>query len=47
MYHYTDGTAYAPTHFGETKNGVWIPKDPTGTIMVQMDFILNLKMQVI
>jgi hypothetical protein len=30
-YHYTDGTAYAPTQFGETKNGVWIPKDPTGT----------------
>jgi|TARA_R100000084_G_C4602476_1_gene123959 hypothetical protein len=26
-----DGTAYAPTQFGETKNGVWIPKDPTGT----------------
>ena len=30
-YHYTDGTAYAPTQFGESKNGVWIPKDPTGT----------------
>ena len=30
-YHYTDGTAYASTQFGETKNGVWIPKDPTGT----------------
>ena len=26
-----DGTAYAPTQFGETKNGVWIPKDPSGT----------------
>jgi len=26
-----DGTQYAPTQFGETKNGVWIPKDPTGT----------------
>ena len=22
--------AYDPTHFGETKNGVWIPKDPSG-----------------
>ena len=26
-----DGTQYAPTQFGETKNGVWIPKDPSGT----------------
>ena len=26
-----DGTAYAPSQFGETKNGVWIPKDPSGT----------------
>ncbi len=30
-YHYTDGTAYAPTQFGESKNGIWVPKDPTGT----------------
>ena len=29
--HLTDGTAYEPTQFGETKNGVWIPKDPSGT----------------
>ena len=28
---WVDGTAYAPTQFGETKNGVWIPKDPSGT----------------
>ena len=28
---FADGQAYAPTQFGETKNGVWIPKDPTGT----------------
>ena len=28
---YVDGTAYAPSQFGESKNGVWIPKDPTGT----------------
>jgi len=28
---YADGTSYAPTQFGEFKNGVWIPKDPTGT----------------
>ena len=26
-----DGTAYTPSQFGETKNGVWIPKDPSGT----------------
>ena len=25
-----DGTAYAASDFGETKNGVWIPKDPSG-----------------
>ena len=30
-YNYVDGTAYAPTQFGETKNGVWVPKDPSGT----------------
>jgi len=28
---FADGQAYAPTQFGESKNGVWIPKDPTGT----------------
>ena len=28
---FADGQAYAPTQFGETKNGVWIPKDPSGT----------------
>ena len=25
-----DGTAYDPTDVAETKNGVWIPKDPSG-----------------
>jgi len=25
-----DGQSYAPTEFGETKNGAWIPKDPSG-----------------
>ena len=30
-YIFADGQAYAPTQFGESKNGVWIPKDPTGT----------------
>ena len=28
---FADGQQYAPTQFGETKNGVWIPKDPSGT----------------
>ena len=28
---YADGQSYAPTQFGERKNGVWIPKDPSGT----------------
>ena len=27
---YIDGTTYAASDFGETKNGVWIPKDPSG-----------------
>ena len=28
---YVDGTQYAASQFGETKNGVWIPKNPSGT----------------
>ena len=28
---FVDGTSYAPTQFGESKNGVWKPIDPTGT----------------
>jgi len=28
---FVDGTAYDPTSFGETKQGVWIPKDPSVT----------------
>jgi len=27
---FLDGTAASPTDFGEEKNGVWIPKDPSG-----------------
>jgi len=26
-----DGSSLAPTNFGETKNGIWIPKDYTGS----------------
>ena len=29
-YVFIDGTQYAATDFGETKNGAWIPKDPSG-----------------
>ena len=29
-YHAVDGTAYAPTDFGEFNNGVWIPKETSG-----------------
>jgi len=29
--HLVDGTAYEPTQFAEEKNGVWIPKNPSGT----------------
>lgn len=27
---FIDGSALTPTSFGETKNGVWVPKDPSG-----------------
>ena len=27
---FIDGTALTPTSLGETKNGLWIPKDPSG-----------------
>ena len=27
---FIDGTAYTPSSFGETKNGVWTPKNPSG-----------------
>ena len=30
-YHFIDGTALAPTSFGETKSGIWIPKKYTGS----------------
>ena len=40
---WVDGTAYAPTQFGETKNGVWIPKDPTGTVFGNNGFHLKFQ----
>ena len=29
--------------FGETKNGVWIPKDTSGSYLVEMDLDLEFK----
>ena len=38
-----DGQSYAPTQFGETKNGVWIPKDPSGTTFGNNGFHLKFQ----
>ena len=38
-----DGQSYAPTQFGETKNGVWIPKDPSGTSFGTTGFHLKFQ----
>ena len=38
---FTDGQSYAPTQFGESKNGVWIPKDPSGTTFGNNGFHLK------
>jgi len=38
-----DGTSYAPTQFGESKNGVWIPKDPSGTSFGTTGFHLKFQ----
>ena len=40
---WVDGTAYAPTQFGESKNGVWIPKDPSGTSFGNNGFHLKFE----
>jgi len=39
----SDGQSYAPTQFGETKNGVWIPKDPSGTTFGDNGFHLKFE----
>ena len=36
-----DGTSYGPDQFGETKSGVWIPKDPSGTTFGTTGFHLK------
>ena len=40
---FVDGTALAPTAFGETKNGVWIPKTPSGLTYGNNGFRLQFK----
>lgn len=38
---YADGQSYAPTQFGEFKNGVWKPVDPSGTTFGNNGFHLK------
>ena len=39
--HFFDGTAVAPTEVGEFKNGVWVPKEYTGSAYGTNGFKLN------
>jgi len=41
--HFCDGQSYAPTQFGESKNGVWIPKDPSGTTYGNNGYFLKFQ----
>jgi len=38
---FNDGQAYGPDSYGETKNGVWIPKDPSGLTFGDNGYYLN------
>ena len=38
-----DGQSYAPTQFAESKNGVWVPKDPSGTTFGNNGFHLKFE----
>ena len=38
-----DGTAYGPDSFGETKQGMWIPKDPSGLTFGSQGAYLQMK----
>jgi len=40
---FADGQSYAASQFGETKNGVWIPKDPSGTTFGNNGFHLKFE----
>ena len=39
--HHADGTSYGPDTFGETKDGVWVPKEVTGVSYGTNGFYLN------
>jgi hypothetical protein len=40
---FNDGQAYGPDSYGETKNGVWIPKDPSGLTFGNNGYYLKMK----
>ena len=40
---YNDGLYYEPTNYGESKNGVWIPKDPSGLTFGNQGFYLKFE----
>jgi hypothetical protein len=40
---FNDGQAYAASDYGETKNGVWIPKDPSGLTFGNNGFYLKFE----
>ena len=40
---FVDGTALDASSFGETKNGVWIPKDPSGLTFGNQGFYLKFQ----
>jgi len=40
---FIDGTAYDSSSFGETKNGVWIPKDTSGLTFGTNGFLLKFE----
>ena len=40
---YNDGQSYDPTNYGESKNGVWIPKDPSGLTFGNQGFYLKFE----
>jgi hypothetical protein len=42
-YNFIDGTALTPSSFGETKEGVWIPKDTSGLTFGTQGFRLQFK----
>ena len=38
---YNDGQSYGPENYGESKNGAWIPKDPSGLTFGNQGFYLK------